>query len=68
MTDRLANVHAWADTNQCVVLCVSHTDLRATAYLTPDRVRDLIAELEDSLAKLPATVTAADLGIEGAPV
>ena len=40
----------------------------STFDLTPEAARRLIKDLQEELDKLPAVVTAADLGIEGAPV
>lgn len=69
MTTRLANITAWTErADRCITLAISHHDLRATVYLTPERAAELIDELQCALAQLPAAVTAADLGIEGAPV
>ena len=71
MKTKPANITAWHDTgggSNCVALCISHHDMRSTVYLTGDRARVLIDELEAALDRLPAEATAADLGIEGAPV
>ncbi len=69
MKNRTANITAWSDNaDRCITMCVSHHDMRSTVYLTADRARLLIRELEEALDRLPAEATAADLGIEGAPV
>lgn len=69
MTDKPASIVAWAEkADRCVTLTMSSRDLRTTIHLEPERARKLIAELSDALDRLPATLTAADLGIEGAPV
>ena len=51
-----------------VTVYVGMTNCHTTITLTRERARHLIQELEKELERLPATVTAADLGIEGAPV
>ena len=66
------NITAWVDKlDHCIVLCLSDNGLRTTLYMTPERAQFLIAELEqaiDAVPAVPAVLTAADLGIEGAPV
>lgn len=69
MSKRPVNITAWPDkADRLVTMCVSHHDMRSTVYLTEERARLLISELQSALELLPRTVTTADLGIEGAPV
>ena len=54
--------------DRTLTLYVGYPDSHTTVVMTDERARRLIRELEKELERLPATVTAADLGIEGAPV
>jgi hypothetical protein len=64
-----ASLTVWNDAKaRTLTLYSGYGDCHSTVTLTEQRARWLIKELQDELDKLPAAVTAADLGIEGAPV
>ena len=51
-----------------LTLWIGQTDFHTAINITPEAARSLIKVIQAELDKLPAAVTAADLGIEGAPV
>lgn len=64
---------AWAEApassrRLCISISSAGSPLRSSVSITEDDARRLIRELEAELDKLPSVATAADLGIEGAPV
>lgn len=59
-----ASLTVWSNEKpRTLTLYVGYTDSHTTIDMDEQRARYLIRELEKELAKLPATVTAADLGI-----
>jgi hypothetical protein len=59
-----ASLTVWRDDkDRTLTLYVGYADSHTTVVMDKQRARRLIRELEKELDKLPATVTAADLGI-----
>ena len=64
-----ASLTVWNDQkNRTLTIYTGYGDCHSTIIVSEQRARWLIQELQSELDKLPAAVTAADLGIEGAPV
>ena len=66
---KYGHISVWRnDKPRDITLWIGQTDFHAAVNISPEVARRLIKDIQDELDKLPAAVTAADLGIEGAPV
>ena len=67
MSDNI-RVSVWAEKDGRLALWVGSTQCHTVTYITENTALTLIDDIKTELARLPATITAADLGIQGAPV
>lgn len=61
-------VSVWAEKDGRLALWVGNTQSHTVTYITENAALALIDDIRAELNKRPVAVTAADLGIEGAPV
>lgn len=70
MTKRPVSISAWPNTASegTITIYIGDSTFHSTVTLNEEWANDLIAEVQHALKRIPRTVRAADLGIEGAPV